>query len=462
MHETFDPNAATSAEGIFGLPHKPEDARVVLIPVPWEATVSFGSGTGDGPAAILRASRQVDLFDRDTGRPYESGIAMLPISETVRAWSDEAKGLASAIIEKGGTRGDSQLEQNLERVNHLGRLLNGWVANESRAWLECDKIVGIVGGDHSVPLGAIAAIADKFPGLGILHIDAHADLRAAYEGAEGRTPEGQYYLYQMLRACATVADRKSTFAPTRGLSPTMLQERRERVLAEIPEGSVVRDQRLAALDQLSVDKCEGMGGITIPEAELNGLLKSAALGGDPKARLVQTEAEMWAERRSANANRPGFVRPTLNEAQLDAVKGAFTSRDPEAIALAGNLLTQQFRDVSVRLGTDTEPVDPSAMRSAALLLACEYGYPCGANAQAVLSGCAIQGRCGVASLADYLYYFSASPYEAQAIDRYRAILRQVSDSGDTSGLNFARLPSVINSSTTTTTVVSPGTPAPRK
>ena len=282
------------------------------------------------------------------------------------------------------------------------------------------------------------------------------------DSPEGRTPEGQYYLYQMLRACATVADRKSAFAPTRGLSPTMLQERRERVLAELPEGSVVRERRLAALDQLSVDRCEGMGGITIAESELNGLLKAAALGGDPKARLVQAEAEMWAERRSANSNRPGFVRPTLNDTQLEAVKGAFTSRDPEAIALAGNLLTQQFRDVSLRLGTDTEPVDPSAMRNAALLLACEYGYPCGANAQAVLSGCAILGRCGVATLADYLYYFSASPYEAQAIDRYRAILRQVSDSGDTSGLGFARLPSVINAATTTTTVVSPGTSTPRK
>ena len=182
MHETFDPNAPASAEGIFGLPDKPEDSRVVLIPVPWEATVSYGSGTGDGPAAILRASRQVDLLDRDTGKPYEAGIAMLPISETVHAWSEEAKSLAAAIIEKGGTHGDPQLEASLERVNHLGRLLNGWVANETRSWLECDKIVGIVGGDHSVPLGAIAAIADKYPGLGILHIDAHADLRVAYEG----------------------------------------------------------------------------------------------------------------------------------------------------------------------------------------------------------------------------------------------------------------------------------------
>jgi agmatinase len=182
MRDTVDPNAPAAGEGIFGLPGTPEDSRVVLIPVPWEATVSYGHGAADGPAAILRASRQVDLLDRDTGRPYESGIAMLPISETVRAWSDEAKTLAAPIIERGGAKGDGQLEMNRERVDHLGRLLNGWVANQTRAWLDCDRIVGIVGGDHSVPLGAIAAIADRFPGLGILHIDAHADLRAAYEG----------------------------------------------------------------------------------------------------------------------------------------------------------------------------------------------------------------------------------------------------------------------------------------
>jgi agmatinase len=182
MHETLDPNAPAKGGGIFGLPHKPEEARVVLIPVPWEATVSYGAGTAQGPAAILNASRQVDLLDRDTGRPYESGIAMLPISETVRLWSEEARTLAAPIIANGGAGDDPGLASNLERVNDLGRRLNGWVANETRAWLDAGKIVGVVGGDHAAPLGAIAAIADRHPGLGILHIDAHADLRHAYEG----------------------------------------------------------------------------------------------------------------------------------------------------------------------------------------------------------------------------------------------------------------------------------------
>ena len=58
MHDSFDPNAPANADGIFGLPDAPEDSRVVLIPVPWEATVSYGSGTADGPAAILKASER--------------------------------------------------------------------------------------------------------------------------------------------------------------------------------------------------------------------------------------------------------------------------------------------------------------------------------------------------------------------------------------------------------------------
>ena len=78
---TFDPNAAASPDsGIFGLNDTPEWADlVVLVPVPFEATTSYGGGTSQGPAAILKASRQVDLFDVETGKPYEAGICMLPL-----------------------------------------------------------------------------------------------------------------------------------------------------------------------------------------------------------------------------------------------------------------------------------------------------------------------------------------------------------------------------------------------
>jgi agmatinase len=178
----FDPNAAAQGHGIYGLPFTPEESSVVLIPVPWEATVSYGAGTADGPQAILEASRQVDLLDRDTGRPYEAGIAMLPIPGEVRAWSDTARALAQPVIAAAGAGEDAQLREAVAAVDALGERMNAWVHAEASRFLGEGKLVGVVGGDHSVPFGAIRALTERHPGLGILHVDAHADLRRAYEG----------------------------------------------------------------------------------------------------------------------------------------------------------------------------------------------------------------------------------------------------------------------------------------
>ncbi len=189
----FDPDAPAVGDGVYGLPHTPEEAAVVLVPVPWEATVSYGAGTANGPAAILAASRQVDLFDRETGRPYERGIAMLEIPEEVRGWSDAARDAATAVIEVGGldvvSSGDpkvarlrSDLEHRVSKVDALGVRMNDWVESTVEHWLDQGRLVGVVGGDHAVPFGAIRAHARRHPGLGILHLDAHCDLRDAYEG----------------------------------------------------------------------------------------------------------------------------------------------------------------------------------------------------------------------------------------------------------------------------------------
>src|ERR1700694_4686297 len=103
MTEEFDPDAAAAGHsGIYGLPFLPEEARVVVVPVPFEATTSYGGGTSRGPAAVLEASRQVDLFDHETGRPYVAGIAMLDIPRKIRRWNSEAMKLAKPVIAKGG------------------------------------------------------------------------------------------------------------------------------------------------------------------------------------------------------------------------------------------------------------------------------------------------------------------------------------------------------------------------
>ncbi len=182
MPEPFNPDAAARGDGIYGLPFTPETAEAVLIPVPWEATVSYGAGTAGGPAAILEASRQVDLFDRETGRPYERGIAMLPLPAKVARLNAEAREAAATVIAGGGVEHDPSLEPEAARVNALGEELNAWVEAEASGWMDRGKLVAVVGGDHSVPFGSIRAAARRHPGVGVLHLDAHADLRRAYEG----------------------------------------------------------------------------------------------------------------------------------------------------------------------------------------------------------------------------------------------------------------------------------------
>ncbi len=182
--EKFDPNAASQSDsGVFGLPCDENDASIVYLPIPWEATTSYGGGTSNGPQAILKSSKQVDLFDSDVFRPYESGLFMLPESQEVAQWNAEAKAEAQKIISVGGQiDGDSQLKSSLERVNQLGDQLNQWVYQQTKKLMASEKTVGVIGGDHSVIFGALQAAAEARPSFGILHFDAHSDTRKAYEG----------------------------------------------------------------------------------------------------------------------------------------------------------------------------------------------------------------------------------------------------------------------------------------
>jgi agmatinase len=182
MAPAFDPDAAAQFDGPYGLPFTVDDAKCVLVPVPFEATTSYGGGTKDGPQAIVAASRQVDLYDLEIGRVYAPGIAMVEESAEVRAWSDEAREAGQPVIDAGGIGEDPALKAAAETVNGVCERMNGWVYAQTRALLEAGKLPAIVGGDHSVPFGAIRAVAEKHPGVGVLHLDAHLDLRNAYEG----------------------------------------------------------------------------------------------------------------------------------------------------------------------------------------------------------------------------------------------------------------------------------------
>jgi len=179
----FDPDGpAPSQSGVYGLPFTVEQSKVVIVPVPFEATTSYGGGTSKGPSALLDASRQVDLHDHETGRPYAVGMAMMDEPGRIRKWNSVAKPLAAKVIEVGGDTGKRSVRKALARVNELSGKMNEWVYQQTTELLEAGKMPVVLGGDHSVPFGAIQAYAERYPGMGILHLDAHADLREAYEG----------------------------------------------------------------------------------------------------------------------------------------------------------------------------------------------------------------------------------------------------------------------------------------
>ncbi|NDC39253.1 MAG: agmatinase, partial [Proteobacteria bacterium] len=162
-----------------------DEAKVVLIPVPWDVTVSYGAGTAQGPAAIREASYQVDLYDSDNPTGWQDGIAMLDIDPAIEsraaALRPKAEQYIAALVE-GESGESSQMKETVREITAAGEELRGLVRETALKHLRSQKIVGLVGGDHSTPLGFIDALASIHPEFGILQIDAHCDLREAYEG----------------------------------------------------------------------------------------------------------------------------------------------------------------------------------------------------------------------------------------------------------------------------------------
>lgn len=179
----FDPNGPGIRGNLFGLPFTPETALVVIIPVPWEVTVSYRHGTSNAPAAILKASTQVDLVLKEIPENWKSGIAMLPLPETVVKENSRLMAMARQHIEKvESTLTFDSDDSLLKTINEGCEQLNTYLKTESKKWLAQNKLVGVVGGDHSTPLGFIRALSERYDRFGILQIDAHCDLRKSYEG----------------------------------------------------------------------------------------------------------------------------------------------------------------------------------------------------------------------------------------------------------------------------------------
>lgn len=185
----FDPNATgVASAGIFGLPFSFEESQLVLLPVPWEVTTSYGSGTSLGPDAVYECSRQIDVTHADTDTAYQKGIFWHNKNqEAWKALNNQLKPMAIKIknnLEQGNELVGGFLQMQ-EQINRQGAEFHESVYKTSKEILAQNKILGVVGGDHSSPFGAIRALSEKYnKDFTIIHIDAHADLRLAYQGYE--------------------------------------------------------------------------------------------------------------------------------------------------------------------------------------------------------------------------------------------------------------------------------------
>lgn len=124
-----------------------ERARAVVLPVPYDFTTSYQGGTRLGPAAILAASRNMELWDEELGAIYRQGIATLPEVEPT------AQGPEAMVV---------RVEQAV-----------AWILAQG-------KLPAILGGEHSITTGAVRAAKRRHPNLSVLQIDAHGDMRGRY------------------------------------------------------------------------------------------------------------------------------------------------------------------------------------------------------------------------------------------------------------------------------------------
>lgn len=183
----FDPNSVSNPNNnIFGLPFTEEDADLILIPVPWEVTVSYKAGTARAPEHMFSASLQVDLFDQDVPGAWRNGFYMRKVDKKLLLKSDYLRKEAELYINyiSQGDKVDNNrfMCKTLKEVNEGSVFMNQWVYEQTSELLQNNKLVGLVGGDHSTPLGFLKALAEIHESFGILQIDSHCDLRSAYEG----------------------------------------------------------------------------------------------------------------------------------------------------------------------------------------------------------------------------------------------------------------------------------------
>lgn len=184
--QNFDPNSASNPNNnIFGLPSTEDESALIIVPVPWEVTVSYSAGTARAADHILKASMQVDLYDSEYKEIWRKGFYLRPTDKKILLKSDylrkEAELYINFISKGEDFEKNAFMCKSLKEINEGAKMLNTWVYEQTSELLKKNKLVALLGGDHSTPIGFMKAIGEKHGEFGILQIDAHCDLRKSFE-----------------------------------------------------------------------------------------------------------------------------------------------------------------------------------------------------------------------------------------------------------------------------------------
>ena len=239
--------------------------------------------------------------------------------------------------------------------------------------------------------------------------------------------EALFLRAQILETCALRTDQPANAAPRK--TPA---ERRLEFLAKLPPNAPDVAQRTAAYDAAYADVCGPLRSMETTGKEMADLLARAQELKDPTALARDLNCEIF---NSIDQKANGSRAAEINDSRFERIRQAIASRNPVAVRVGVGMLANNYRNGAFRIGPDNKPIDVRAIFHAANLLSCQYGSDCNVN---VLRACANDGKCAANNFEDYLAFYELSPHNAQAVESYRALLTQMIDSGDFSGLQLVK------------------------
>ena len=261
-----------------------------------------------------------------------------------------------------------------------------------------------------------------------------------------QTGEALYLQAELLEKCA-----KRPLNDAKKVESTR-EIKREKFIQTLSGKEQQKIARTAAYDALNIDVCGELKSIEYSKDEITKLSKAAAEAGDPRARAWRLQGDS-AKATSDDYNARNNIKPEagdktqsrmdgylISDQQWAAARELLAKADPVVLVDLQSLLSSTLSDASIRLGPDKEPIENRAFFSAWTLVGCDMGNNCGVSNPQLLADCAYRNRCGSTSLQDQIYFFEASPHEAQLVERYRQTILDAIRTGDFTNLNLVRGP----------------------